>query len=789
MVPAPSGPALRDAVPLADELPQQAARLLGSGDLHGYRELFARVGAIGDVHARYSVGMQLVELGLQARADAPVEDLTALLEASAAGALELLEREPSEPRLLQRAGALLSELGSHDAAGALLEAAGRLDPSLGGLPDDLRELAERRLRAGAGGPQGVAHPRADPGCAERSARALEIAARAQPARGLRLSLCMIVRDEQEMLPQCLEAVAGAVDEIVIVDTGSRDRTIEIARSFGARVIERPWTGSFAQARNASFDAASGDWLIYLDADEVLVREDAALLRALTGRTWREAFYLSETSYTGEAEEGSAVVHNALRMFRNRPEYRFEGRLHEQIAHRLPGYLPERIEAVDVRVEHFGYLATVREARQKSRRNIELLQLQLDEGDTTPFLHFNLGCEHASAGDQAAALEQFEQAWQAVEGHADRESHKFVPALLSRLVKALRLCDRLQDARSRASQGLELFGDFTDLVFEQALIARALGEHERAIECCERCLEMGDAPRRYTATVGVGSYLPMLQLGEIRHEQEESAAAIEMLERCVSEYPQFLQARFLLATALYEAGDTSAAEAQFRSFLERRPKSGRAHVALAETLLAQGRYADAAVEASKLGGDDPLAATACRTELFARIAGADFDGVQAALARARKSGMADDELALFLGWEQLARTGETEIEPAGEVLPQLAVLLEALLRVQDFKGFEKLLGMLERAPLDERERRELLAEMYMRRGYPASAAGEWMRVCRSEPDTRALVGLARVAAVRGMARETGEFAAAALARDPENEMAAGLLVQVGGDASSFHGPRR
>jgi tetratricopeptide (TPR) repeat protein len=789
MVPAPSGPAFRDAVPSADELPQRALQLLGRGDLHGYRELFAQVGAIGDVHARYRVGMQLVELGLEARAGAPSEGLTALLEASAAGALELLEREPSEPRLLERAGVLLSELGSLDAAGLLLEAAGRLDPSLGGLPDGPRELAERRLRAGAGGPQGVVPPSADPGRMERSARALEIATRAQPARGLRLSLCMIVRDEQEMLPRCLEAAAGAVDEIVIVDTGSRDQTIEIARSFGARVIERPWTGSFAEARNASFDAANGDWLIYLDADEVLVREDAALLRALTGRTWREAFYLSETSYTGDAEEGSAVVHNALRMFRNRPEYRFEGRLHEQIAHRLPGYLPERFEAVDVRVEHFGYLGTVRDARQKSRRNIELLQLQMDEGDTTPFLRFNLGCEHASAGERVAALEQFEQAWQALEGQADRESHKFLPALLSRLVKALRLCDRLQDARTHASQGLELFPDFTDLVFEQALIARALSEHERAIERCERCLEMGDAPRRYTATVGTGSYLPMLQLAELKQERGDSAAAIEMLERCVSEYPQFLQARFLLATALYEAGDTSAAEGHFRNVLEHRPKSGRAHVALAETLLAQGRYDDAAVEASKLDGDHPLAATACRTELFARIAGADFDGAQAALARASDTGMADDELALFLGWEQLARTGETKIEPAGEVLPQLAVLLEALLRVQDFKGFEKLLGLLERAPLDERERRELLAEMYMRRGFPASAAEEWMSVCRGEPDTRALVGLARVAAVRGMARETGEFAAAALAREPENEMAAGLLVQVGGDASSFHGPRR
>jgi tetratricopeptide (TPR) repeat protein len=770
MVSAPSGPAFRDAAPPADELLQRAARQLGGGDLHGYLEVFGLLGAIGDVHARYWTGVQLVELGLEARAAALPESLTALLQASATGALGLLEREPCEPRLLQRAGALLAGLGSPDASEALLEAARRLDPRLGGLPDGLREQADR----------------VSP---ELRARALEVAARAQPAQGLRLSLCMIVRDEQEMLPRCLEAVAGAVDEIVIVDTGSRDETIEIACAFGARVIERPWTGSFADARNASFDAATGDWLLYLDADEVLVREDAELLRSLTGRTWREAFYLSETSYTGSGDRGSAVVHNALRMFRNRPEYRFEGRLHEQIAHRLPGYLPERLEAVDVRVEHFGYLDAVREARGKSRRNIALLQMQMAEGEPTPFLRFNLGCEHAAAGERAAALEQFERAWQALAGDPDRDSHKYVPALLGRLVKALRLCGRLEDARARAEQGLELFADFTDLAFEQALVARALGERERAIELCERCLEMGDAPRRYTATVGAGSHLPMLEMAELRREQGDIAAATELLERCVSEHPQFLEARFLLATALYEAGHSSAAEAQFTDLLARQPNSGRARVALAETLLAQGRYVDAAAEAAKLPIDDPLAATACTTELFACIAGAELSGVPAALARARDAGMPAGELALFAAWEQLLRTGETEIELGREAVAQLAVMLEALLRVQDFDAFEKLLGLLERCPVEERERRELLAEMYMRRGFAASAAEEWMSVCRSEPDTRALVGLARVAAVRGMPREAGEFAAAALAGDPENEIAAGLLVQVRADASSFRGPRR
>ena len=232
---------------------------------------------------------------------------------------------------------------------------------------------------------------------------------------MRLSLCMIVKDEEEMLPRCLAAAAPAVDEIVIVDTGSTDRTIEIAREFGATVIEREWTGSFADARNVSFDAATGDWLMFLDADEVLVEEDVERLRALRGKTWREAFYLTEISYTGELGDGTAATHTALRVFRARPEYRFSGALHEQIADTLPLHLPERIEATDIRIEHFGYLGAVRDAKEKSRRNIELLLEQREDRRTAiPSCTSTSAPSTAPSATRRAALDEFERAWELIE---------------------------------------------------------------------------------------------------------------------------------------------------------------------------------------------------------------------------------------------------------------------------------------------------------------------------------------------------------------------------------------
>ena len=238
---------------VSSELPSRARELLKEGDHDGYRRLFDRAEAIGNPDRRHWANVTLVEQGLTAVAKTVPAGLPALLAAISDGALQALEREPREPRLLNYAGVALYGLRSLDAAESMFDAATRLDPRLEDVERNRAALAARRglPRSLQRGPR----PRRGPLAAasadhpDLARRALDVAARARPVEGLRLSLCMIVRDEQEMLPRCLAAAAAAVDEIVIVDTGSTDATIEIARSFGARVIEREWTGSFAEARN------------------------------------------------------------------------------------------------------------------------------------------------------------------------------------------------------------------------------------------------------------------------------------------------------------------------------------------------------------------------------------------------------------------------------------------------------------------------------------------------------------------------------------------------------------
>ena len=107
-----------------------------------------------------------------------------------------------------------------------------------------------------------------------------------------LSLCMIARDEASFLERCLASAAPHVDEIIVVDTGSTDGTVRVARAAGAEVSEFEWVDDFAEARNASLRAASGDWILLLDCDEVIAERDWSALRDAVARQGADAYRLT-----------------------------------------------------------------------------------------------------------------------------------------------------------------------------------------------------------------------------------------------------------------------------------------------------------------------------------------------------------------------------------------------------------------------------------------------------------------------------------------------------------------
>lgn len=194
-----------------------------------------------------------------------------------------------------------------------------------------------------------------------------------------LSLCMIVKNEEKHLVKCLKSVRGLADEIIIVDTGSTDRTKDIARIFGAKVFEFPWTGDFSAARNHSLQQAQGEWILILDADEALSASDSHEMRSIIHkRTTSPAAYTIVTrNYTNNVsvigwtanngqylEEAGAgwVASSKVRLFPRRNDIFFIGPVHELLEASIQNAkIP--IAACNVSVHHYGKLDMERDIQK------------------------------------------------------------------------------------------------------------------------------------------------------------------------------------------------------------------------------------------------------------------------------------------------------------------------------------------------------------------------------------------------------------------------------------------
>jgi GT2 family glycosyltransferase/tetratricopeptide (TPR) repeat protein len=226
-----------------------------------------------------------------------------------------------------------------------------------------------------------------------------------------LSVCLIVKDEEDLLGSCLESVVDLADEIVVYDTGSKDRTVEIARRAGARVIEGYWDDSFARARNAALESARGDWVLSLDADETFLADPQALRTLLADRrSDMEGYLVAIENLHGAGSARS--VHTAVRLFR-RTSCSWRHRLHEQIvAADDPGRQLKIGYLSGFRIIHRGYVAEVFGAKNKAERNLALARASLDDGDLNhAYALMNYGRALESAGQSAEAVETLQEAAQ------------------------------------------------------------------------------------------------------------------------------------------------------------------------------------------------------------------------------------------------------------------------------------------------------------------------------------------------------------------------------------------
>jgi len=295
-----------------------------------------------------------------------------------------------------------------------------------------------------------------------------------------VSAALIVRDEEKFLEACLGSLAGLADEIVVVDTGSTDRSRDIAIHAGARVYDLPWTGDFSAARNHALDLARGEWILYIDADERIGEGDRAAVRQQLRRPGYLGYRLLLRPRPGFSPYWE------LRLFRNDPRIRFRGIIHENI---WPAVIARqeagggRIGLAELFLEHDGYEG---DQHHKHLRNQPMLERSLADDPSRVFSWCHLAGVREALGDAEGAEQAWGEAMRLVRGKVTRQPEDALPFL--HLIE--RGLAGGGDVTDLVEEALGLFGSNLQFVWLRARALMAAGQTAAAIEVFEGLVTAG-----------------------------------------------------------------------------------------------------------------------------------------------------------------------------------------------------------------------------------------------------------------------------------------------------------
>jgi len=404
-----------------------------------------------------------------------------------------------------------------------------------------------------------------------------------------VELTMIVRNGGPVLARCLRSVRDVVDSILVGDTGSTDQSREVAREFGARVLDVPWKEDFSQARNSVLKASKADWVRWLDADEMLDPRGAAMISELICRedvdaweVWRWNYVCSLNSRSGgllaepnpglldEASEwpGYTRYLNTL-LFRRLPGVYFENPVHETVALRVRKLGMRAAEAPFV-IHHFGFVEGGEELRHA--KNEHYHQLGLKKVESNPrdaWAHYELGLselEHRK--NPAAALRRFE--WSIGLDPGNRNAWIYAGLCYSRLGNpeaAQRCLDRVAQDGFQSRMLAEVQGD---LYFQKG-----------DVEAAQRCFALaGNSP------------VMASKLGACEVRMGHVAAGLRRIEDAVKREPQAGELVEIQAAALFESGQKDLAAEVARRRLKLRDPQVSSFLVAAVLQAHLGRWSEA-----------------------------------------------------------------------------------------------------------------------------------------------------------------------------------------------------
>ena len=402
-----------------------------------------------------------------------------------------------------------------------------------------------------------------------------------------ISLGMIVKDEQDTLENCLNSVKDIVDEMVIVDTGSTDKTIEIAKKFNAVIIPTKWEDDFSSARNLSLQNATKEWILVLDADETISKEDLPRLKKLTESKGFEGFMLIQRSYIdntnspkwvsskndnyNESKPYAGWIYSGItRLFRNRKEIRFEYPVHETVKESIKR-INGRIGITNIPIHHYGKVRDPAFIDKKSSMYLEIGKKKLKENQNPKF-YYELGIQAQVIGRFEDATNLFKKA---IELNPQLTgAYINLGSLYCRLNKYDDALDILKKAEKITPHNSELHNNI-------GVALEKLNQNEKAFEEYKKAIAIN--PDNIEALLNASKLL--FTAGKLENVKK-------LLERVLLINPKEIHAHNILGVIYSLQGDLNDAVECFKKVLNIEPNNKDAMMNLGYTYITLGRNEEA-----------------------------------------------------------------------------------------------------------------------------------------------------------------------------------------------------
>lgn len=357
-----------------------------------------------------------------------------------------------------------------------------------------------------------------------------------------IDLCMIVKNEERYLKECLTNVSDLVNNIIIVDTGSTDNTIKIAEEFNAKVYNYDWINDFSDARNFSISKAKSNWILILDADEILDINSRDRLVNFIKNTNQDGCHFLVKNYIDERLD-DYTIHYALRLIKNYRGYKFIGRIHEQISNDNIK-IKDKFAKEDIILHHYGYLSSVTIEKSKRDRNIPIILEALKENPNDPFQLFNLGNEYLSKNDIEKALEYYNKAYK----YSDK-TMLYSPHLLYRMALSYKSLKLYELALKYVNEALNLYSPNVDFLYLKGSIYQKFNKPTLSIRIFDECIKIGDSKSSIKFSENCGSIKPLMSLAELYFDLDDYEMALIYYTKAINKDSKLSHLLYKIGTCL------------------------------------------------------------------------------------------------------------------------------------------------------------------------------------------------------------------------------------------------